>query len=256
MTNYKPSVPGLDRGFRVLEILADSKEGMTLSEISNSLNVPLNGVFRVIETLSHMGYISRVEKFYKVSPKILGLAYKAVNLSNSFSIIHPYIEDAVEYINETVLLGQVQGLKGIVTHQSVGGHPVKVSVTEGTQFNLHTSAPGKAILGSLSFKERKRIASRIEYVQTSENSIKNAEGLLKNISLQIQDGFFVDDEEDLMGIRCVGCPIFDHRNFPVYSLWTTGPSFRLSHEKIVEYGNYLKELCQNISKDLGATNGA
>ena len=79
----------------------------------------------------------------------------------------------------------------------------------------------------------------------------------KNIRLFLIDTTpFVDDEEDLMGIRCVGCPIFDHRNFPVYSLWTTGPSFRLSHEKIVEYGNYLKELCQNISKDLGATNGA
>lgn len=252
MSIKKPSVPGLDRGFKVLETLVETEQGLTLSMISKKMNIPTNGVYRIIDTLMDLGYLIKTDKHYKVAPKLLGLAYKSINLKDQLSTIIPYCQEAVFKINETVLLGQLSGSQGIVVYQTVGTHPVKVSVSEGTIFNLHSSSPGKAILSALSFLERKRICKNINFCQSSPNTILDSNKLLSNIADQSAKGYFIDDEEDLLGVRCVGVPILDHRDVPIYAIWTTGPKFRLTDAKIAEYGNYLKLLSKNISLKLGA----
>ena len=65
-------VPALDRTLDILETLSDADAGMTLSALSQELQLPKNAVFRITQTLLARGYLYRNEKSmaFSVTPKL------------------------------------------------------------------------------------------------------------------------------------------------------------------------------------------
>ena len=53
------------------------------------------------------------------------------------------------------------------------------------------------------------------------------------------------------GVRCVAAPIRNHEGKVVASLSISGPSIRLTEEKISQLALMAKETAKNISKELG-----
>ena len=51
-------VPGLARGLRVLEIIAEADQPLTIAEIGKKLGVSRSSAFRITYTLNHLGYLS------------------------------------------------------------------------------------------------------------------------------------------------------------------------------------------------------
>ena len=47
----KYNVPGLDRALSIIELLNGNPAGLSVNEISHSLNYPLNSVYRIMMTL-------------------------------------------------------------------------------------------------------------------------------------------------------------------------------------------------------------
>ena len=68
-------VPALDRTLDILETLSEADAGMTLSALSQELQLPKNAVFRITQTLLARGYLYRNEKSmaFSVTPKLLRL---------------------------------------------------------------------------------------------------------------------------------------------------------------------------------------
>src|ERR1041385_141614 len=57
-----PSVPALERGLAVLELLASSRSGLTLPEISKELQLPKSSVHCLLVTLERHRYLHRNER--------------------------------------------------------------------------------------------------------------------------------------------------------------------------------------------------
>ena len=55
-----------------------------------------------------------------------------------------------------------------------------------------------------------------------------------------------------MGMRCVAAPIVNYYNEPVAGISVSGPSNRLSHERISEIGNIVRDAAKRLSRGLGA----
>ena len=57
-----PSVPGLECGLTVLELLAHSRTGLTLPEIARNLELPKSSAHSLLITLERLGYLHRNER--------------------------------------------------------------------------------------------------------------------------------------------------------------------------------------------------
>ena len=54
-----PSVPALDRGLSVLELLASRRIGLRAIDIAQELKVPKNSLSRILQALVDRGYLDR-----------------------------------------------------------------------------------------------------------------------------------------------------------------------------------------------------
>ena len=62
----KYHVPGLERGLRVIEILNERPEGMSMNELSAKLGIPTNSVYRILATLERGDYVRKANWWFFV----------------------------------------------------------------------------------------------------------------------------------------------------------------------------------------------
>ena len=162
----------LDRGVRVLTLLADSDRGLTINELSESLGVNRTVVYRLVATLeAHQ--MARRDRSGRVQ---IGIA--VLNLSRG---VVPLLRDAA-----TPLLRELADRVGATAHLTVadGAEALAVAVVEPTWTDYHVAyrvgarhpldkgAAGRAILLGRSPR-----VERVEYVATAGELEHGARGV-------------------------------------------------------------------------------
>jgi len=93
---------------------------------------------------------------------------------------------------------------------------------------LHFSASGKAILAHLPAERVDAIVEEHGLVERTENTITDREELLAELEAVREQGYSVNREEEIDGIRAVGAPIFDAAGEVLGSVSISGPAHRMS----------------------------
>ena len=79
----KYNIPMLEKSFELLELLIKYPNGLTMQETVNLLNTPKTTVFRLLNSLLNMGYLSKnidTQQFF-LSKKFLKLGLAALGES-------------------------------------------------------------------------------------------------------------------------------------------------------------------------------
>jgi DNA-binding IclR family transcriptional regulator len=248
------SVPNLDRALSILEMLSEFPGGLTLSELAGRLGIPTNSVFRISRTLEERGYLERDEpsKRFFLTQKLLRLSCAPVSGERSLTesaldIMRTLRDEALE----TVLLGTLSGSEGIVLEQVSGKHPFRFCVDVGVRFELHTAAPGKAMLAALAAPERDAILKRMAFTRFNARTITDPSAFRAELERTRAQGYGVDEGEEREGAHCVGSAILNRQGHPVGALWITGPSSRLPASTFTLWGPRVREAARYISEKLG-----
>jgi DNA-binding IclR family transcriptional regulator len=251
--NSEYHVPNLERALKILELLSKRSEGMSISDIASKLSYPRNSVFRIVSTLNNYGYLERDDEFktFCLSMKLLTVGIHALSepklVENSLKAMNRLRD---EY-KETVALGILRGDVGMVIEEVQGTHLFRFVLEPGRKFNLHTSAPAKAILAYLSDKERDELIDRIEFKIFNERTISSKKKYLIKLKEIKRKGYSVDMAEEIEGMHCVGAPIFNRHGQPFAAIWITGPSIRVLPKAFPGIGANVRRHADSISKSLG-----
>ncbi|MCH2205409.1 MAG: IclR family transcriptional regulator [Lentisphaerales bacterium] len=247
-------IPNLDRALRVMELLSDHPKGLTMSEIADSLGIPKNSAFRITTTMEYRGFLER-----NPANKAFFLTNKMNNISHSTLAEKSLVESAWESMQilrdeclETVLFGTLIGHEGVVLEQAPGRHNFKFTVDIGTRFSLHTAAPGKAILASMSDVEVDGILQKVEFTKLTDKTILTPEEYKEQLQKVRVQGYGVDCDEEREGMRCLGSAVFNEKKQAVAAIWITGPSNRIPQRDFNKLGALTMKAAEGISKKLGA----
>ena len=248
ISNYH--VPNLKRALLVLELLSENRDGMTLSEIE-ALSVPKNSIFRITATLMDCGYLLRNnDKKFILTRKLLAIGSCAVSeyslVEKSFDIMC----QLRDLLQETVLIGTIAQNEFIVMEQAAGKHPFKFMLDIGSRISLHTAAPAKAILAYLPEKQLEDLLKVMTFKQFNQRTITSVANFRVALQGVREQGYAIDRAEELDGVHCIGAPVFDRYDYPVASVWTTGPSERLPESLFGTIGGQIKEHADRISQRL------
>lgn len=245
------SVPNLERALVILEYLADKPKGCGVTELSERLKYSKNSVFRIAKTLRMHGYLNEVDKAYTVSTKLLALGYSALGEVNIIEKAFDVMRDLRDEAKETVLIGTLVGMHGVVLEQVPSSYEIKFMIDVGHVFLPHTAAPGKAMLAYLPESERNRIVNGMEYKRFNPRTITDPKAMLAYLADVKVRGYAVDCAERIEGLHGVACPIFNHWGYPVASIWVTGPSFRMPERGFARLGELIQKHAHRISDRLG-----
>lgn len=236
------STPSLDRALAVLRCLGGASGGLTLSEIAERLGLSVNFVYRVTQSLVAHGYVVRdPEKRFSIGAQMLALCQPVVDDVPLAEAALPAMRWLSEQTGEAAHLGIISGHEGIVLERVIGKALIKFYVERGTRFPLHTSGPGKVMLAFMAEAERDEIIAGMKFERFQPWTISNRKDFLKCLDDVRKKGWAVDAGEHLEGHYCLGAPILDAEGNAIASLWITGPSQRLSEERMVKLAPVIKK---------------
>jgi DNA-binding IclR family transcriptional regulator len=121
----------------------------------------------------------------------------------------------------------------------------------GASNSVHCTSVGKAIMAFLPEERVADILRRTRFERFTHRTIATAEALRVEIEKTRRRGYAVDDEELEEGLRCIAVPLLDAQRQPVAAVSVSGPSFRVTAQKLPVIANHLLQCVRGISVDMG-----
>jgi len=246
-------VQSLTRGLSLLECLARAEVGLSLTDIAHRVSLPPSTTHRLLSTLERGGYVYQagdLGKWY------VGL--HAFTVGSSFlasrdwvAQSHPYMRRLMEQSGETANLAILDGTEAVFIDQVQCRETMRTIVRLGSRVPLHASGVGKAIFAALPDEQIEAIVKVKGLPRITENTITAPETMWASLRVIRQRGFSFDDEEHLIGTRCVASPIYDEHAEVLGAISLAGPVSRLPDSRIKQLGPIVAHIAEDITKKLG-----
>lgn len=231
--------PALERGLRMLELLARHPEGLPQTKVAEFLGAPDSSVMRLGRVLADLGYVTRCEKSrrFTLARKFLAMAQGLEAERNLVEIALPIMRELRNELRESVVLGALAPELGVGFTLAVARsvHPFAFHVEPGTPFHLHASGPGKAMLAALSEDRLQELLPRLKLERLTAQTITSRQALVAEIAKVRRAGYAVDDGEYFDGCVCLGVAIPSDSDSGVNAIWVTGPVKRFPIESFPEH---------------------
>jgi DNA-binding IclR family transcriptional regulator len=106
----------------------------------------------------------------------------------------------------------------------------RLMTTVGQRLDLHCTALGKAIAAYLPESQVAEMIGGLTLLPHNENTIVSHRRLRAELARTRQRGYALDDEEDAIGYRCLGAPVFGAAQVPLASISLFGSTTEISAE--------------------------
>src|SRR5579862_7626008 len=103
-------LPAVDRAMSLLELLAVSRNGLTLSELSRKLEIPKSTAHYLIYTLSTRGYVQRTTNGrHQLGLRLTGIASQSKAEVELSSIVGPRLREVAARVGLTATAAILKG---------------------------------------------------------------------------------------------------------------------------------------------------
>ena len=245
------TVESVLRALNILEFLAQQGGSSRVTDIAQAIGCSKNTAFRLLQTLRERGFIRQADDAsYELTYKLLHLGESVLRNSDLHEVARPYLQEFVEQFGETINLGILDGIEVVYVARVLGTLPYHTSSTIGSRDKAHSTALGKAILA---FSPQATVSSVLAagLPAQTQHTITSPERLLAELSATAARGYSIDNQENVLGIICVGAPIFDRRSDVVGAISTSALHVRLTDDRIPVVAEKLISTAAVISQRLG-----
>jgi DNA-binding IclR family transcriptional regulator len=218
------SVPALERGLLILEHLAKSRNGVTLAHITQKLQLPRSTSHAILLTFQRCGYVQREEETgrYRLGFRLHALANMALSGISLRGHAAPYLYQLMRNIGLTVHLAILEEGEAILIDRIEPPGAPRLATWVGKRMGLHCTALGKALIAKLPENELTDMIRRQGMIRHNENTIGSMKKLRVACDSVMQLGYATDDEEEEIGVRCIGAPVLNSMGQVVAAISISG----------------------------------
>src|SRR5512136_760649 len=234
-------VPAVDKCFAILDLLAQSKEPMGISDLSGKLDLNKSTVFHIVHTLTDLSVLEtqRDGKFV-FGTRFYILGNMAGKRSKLIQTAHAYLERINEKTKLSAFLGLRSDRQAILIDKVDSAYGIKLSSEIGMQMPILAGAGIKAMLSQLSDEEIDEILARTELKRYTPYSISDKADYKKEILDVRTQGIAYDREEYIEGMVAFGIPIKAYGRNVQAAIWAVGLTRQVSNTSISEITELLK----------------
>jgi DNA-binding IclR family transcriptional regulator len=237
----------VERTLDFLELFADQKRPLSLSEIARLLEIPASSCHDVLQALLDRGYV------YELSPR--GGYYptqRIYEVARTVAEHDPVVQraDAVlramrDALDESVLLAKVTDLQATYLLAFEPSHPLRFLARVGDNVrSLHGTSAGKALLSSLSELALAGFFKTADLARLTPQTMTTEAALRADIAAAIERGWFLNSEESQPGVTTISARftwVSAH-----YIITVAGPTMRMT-AKLGEAAALLQNACHRLA---------
>ena len=248
----------VERALNILEAAAQRRDGLTNSEISRKLGIPKSSASYILRTLERRGYLRRDAESgrYRLGLQILSLGGDAQANLDIADVALPFMRALEEKIHMTVHLAVLDQGQAVYIEKVEAPGFFKVNTWVGRRMFLHSTSVGKCLLAWLPKHEVEALVRQQGLKKRTPKTITTITRLLADLERVRNESYAVDDEENSLGARCLGAPVFDVTGNVVAALGASGTLTQVDEASMPRLAEAVKEAGRRISRQLQRTGAA
>ncbi len=248
------STPALERGARILDLVARSKSFPSLSDVSRELGIARSTVHALCQTLVQLDLlIRRGDQTFQLGPHVMRWSNAFMQQSDVATEFATIWDQETELPGATITLTVIDGTEVvyIAARNSAVSHSL-IEFRAGMRLPAAFTATGKAFLSHMTdFEVRKLYSQGLPPARTA-HSVRDIDRLLDELHRIRACGYSCDDQQVAEGIICFGASVLDSRNRPMAGVAVSLPADELSQEERDRVIGNVQRIAARLSHRMGA----
>ena len=243
-------VQSVDRALSILEVLARVGEA-GVTEIAAELEVHKSTAFRLVATLETHRLVEQSSDRgkYRLGVGVLRLAGATSARLDLVQEARPICRQLATDTGETVNIAVLSESSALYLDQIAGSSALQPHNWVGQHIPLHATSNGKVLLSGLDQPQLDAVLGKLPTY--TPQTITRKPALREELAKVREQGYAVAADELEVGLTAAAAPIRNAHGDVVASMSVSGPTFRLTPERIEEVIDRLKEAADEVSHRLG-----
>jgi DNA-binding IclR family transcriptional regulator len=213
----------VERALSMLEAVAQESEGLSNAEIRK----------------------------YKVGLKILSLSRGALIGLDVRGVALPIMRHLTQRTGLTCHLAILDGPEAVYVEKVEPEGFIRMDTWVGRRMRVHATSVGKALVAHIAQNSLENMLAKAGMEKRTPKTITTLPRLLKELEKVRNQGYAVDDEENNLGARCLGAPVFNDRGLIEAALGLSGTTQQVSPQTMPAIVESLKDAARQISMGMG-----
>lgn len=242
----------LEKAIDMLEAVGAAPDGLSQTDLAAQLALPRTTTYRLLATLVARGMLRRdpLRKVYRLGLRCFEMARQAYTMPDLAAAAALEMRGLRDLTGETCYLATLDGLEVISLERCDGAHSVRSAAVLGQRKPVHCTSQGKAILSVMQAAPREEIVRDMTLRSFTPHTITDRRRLNAELKITAARGYAIDDEEIVLGVRCVGAPIVDASGVVRGAISVAGPAYRLTRARVELLGPEVAQAARRIGAQL------
>jgi len=224
-------IQSVENAFNIVDELKE-QGGCSVSDLARTLDVPKSTAHVYLQTLQDLGYVVQVGDEYHLGMRFLELGGHVRHDLNVYQAARGEVDELSEAVGEVATIGYEENGMRVLIYRTEPISGISDNAPTGEFTHMHWTALGKVLLSRHSNDEIRDIADRVGLPEATEQTITDIDSLLEEIETVRKQGFALEDEERVNGIRSIAVPIGDVDASGNAAISVAGPKHRFSDQRI------------------------
>jgi IclR family transcriptional regulator, acetate operon repressor len=247
------AVQSVDRAMLLLEALGEDEEGYRLTDLAIRTGLSPSTAHRLLTTLEKRRFVAfdQSDNMWHVGRQSFAIGSAFIRRRNFVAPALPFLRRLRDVTHETANLGVVDDGEVIVLTQVESREIMRAITKVGGRAPMVTSGIGKAILATYPDDDVVAIIQRHGMRRLTSKSVVRAGELRDALARVRLEGYAVDDQEFLMGLRCVAAVVYNDQAEALAAISVSGLASRVPQERVPELGRLVRDTAQELTLALG-----
>jgi IclR family KDG regulon transcriptional repressor len=243
----------LIRALAVLDCFDVDHPLLGVRDIARQLHMSHSTVGRLLATMRSAGVLSQdpVTRCYMIGPKVLTWSAIYTSGLDIRNRARPALEELHRATSETISLYILDGDERICVDRIESQENLRMTTRVGERLPIHIEASGKIFLAFVPPVLREQVISRVYKKSSASGKLSSRETLLDDLKKIQAQGYAVSHGESTVGASCVSAPVFDATGKPIAAITVSGPTIRMTDDKISEYASLVIVVARQVSQAMG-----
>lgn len=248
-TDYR--VPALQRGLSILQMFSSRQRTLGMTDIAERLGVSLSAIYRIVHTLSEMGYLQKIAKnTYELGPQVVSDGFSFLASRDIVDIALPHLNALRDRTSLSCHLSIREQTDSLYIYRAFAAQRLSVNIPIGTRIPCHCTAMGRILLTGLTPAALDGLYQHVrldDYPPPAPKTLPELQQLI------------ADDRERNWVLHrsdystAIACGIRNHLGEVVAAINLSGPEAVMDSPQARErFGAELQQTALAISRELGA----
>lgn len=244
------AVKSADRTVLLLEVLAASRDALTLTELQQRLEMPKSSLYMLLQTLVARGWLSCDARLgtYGIGVRALLVGTSYLDHDRVLQAAARVISELCGKIDETVHLARLDGCDVVYLASRESQHHLRVISRVGRRVPAHATSLGKALLATRSNAEVDALLPD-KLATLTPNTVRSRRALHRQLDGFRTLGYAFEREENTPGLCCYAIAL-THATPALDAISCSVPVVRLDRKHERDVVNGLFDAARRIDANL------